>query len=167
MYSILHKIFMNSAAVYYIIMSWYTWIYLHTIYLIIIKDCLYQKLCCFVFFDTWTKKTHPVPVSSSDKKSMPPPPPHCSHLVSVPLPVFKFFFYRKTVVYQCILSCLTSAEHSGCHTWVTDRGLGEDGKFECKHSLSLHCHTEGGTLSVSVWGWDHRIRMCLTLLVIV
>lgn len=105
MYSILHKIFMNSAAVYYIIMSWYTWIYLHTIYLIIIKDCLYQKLCCFVFFDTWTKKTHPVPVSSSDKKSM--PPPHCSHLVSVPLPVFKFFFIVKRLYINV-----------SCHVWL-------------------------------------------------
>lgn len=74
-------------------------------------------------------------------------------------------FYLKMVVYQCILSCVSDfGGRSGCLTWVTDGELWEDGRSECKHSLSLHCHNEGG---VCVWGWDHRIRMCLTLLVIV
>ena len=44
----------------------------------------------------------------------------------------------------------TLAGCSGRHTWVRDRGHGEDGRSECKHSLSLNCQLGSGALSDSV-----------------
>lgn len=43
----------------------------------------------------------------------------------------------------------TPAGCSGRHTWVRDRGHGEDGRSECKQSLSLNCQRGSGALGDS------------------
>ncbi len=44
----------------------------------------------------------------------------------------------------------TSAGRPGRHTWVRDAGLWEDGRSECKQSLSLRCHRGRDALCVCV-----------------
>lgn len=100
------------------------------------------------FPDTWSKhshlQAHPVPDSSSDKKSMP------SSLVSFSVSASPSFILKRLYINASCHVWPTSAEHSGCHTWVRDGGLGEDGRSECKQSLSLHCHWGRDALCVCV-----------------
>lgn len=84
--------------------------------------------------------------------------------------LLSFFFLSQNPLYinTCCHVRPTSTGRCGCHTRVRDGG-------RCGGRWEIWVQTESvsglslreGTLSLSVWGWDHRIRMCLTLLVIV
>lgn len=102
----------------------------------------------FVLPDTWSKRsdlhTHPGPVSSSDKKSMP------LSLVIFSVSASPSFISKWLYINASCHVWPTSAGHSVWHTWVRDRGLGEDGRSECKQSLSPIFHWGSGTLCVCV-----------------
>lgn len=89
--------------------------------------------------------------------------PHWSYLVSVPLPPLSHN--------GCIsmLPVMSDWFRQGVQAVTPGSGTEGPGKMWdlSANRVCLYTVTEGGTLSVSVWGWDHRIRMCLTLFVIV
>lgn len=75
-------------------------------------------------------------------------PPHWSHFVSVSLALLS----QNCHIY-INASCpvwLTLTESLNWHAWVRDGGLGEDGRSECKQSLSLCRCWEGDALAARV-----------------